>query len=656
MQMDAVLAEMGPPPDWSDDTNDSNTGEFGSSAVDDSLKSPEGVEICRTMPGSAETQMSVGVPNPSERAVTAATTTARAGKKRTIACRKGVRVVIKRKKLKSSIAIPSPEWTAIENVHDDALYYGTCLSSSGKGVFNIQFDLLPCNHNEVSVPRRNFTTLAKDDDEPEFSHQADQETEETEAQGNLAADLDDDDEDDLLNNDDGNPTTTTVNAPGGRKKKNVNYSKKSQDDFLKLPAVTRQNAKSFQHYFGPGESDFVAWTILDDDEQIVEDMMDHPAKNVSPLKTALPWNVRKEDVPFNDNFFKGFFPSLEGKAKLMDEFFSDPRCGMESTIKNDKIQFEREGDDPEVLLKICITLLIASANEVQGGINLLWKQGAGYGFRDFPNYAKFIPKNYFKAFVHAFPFMWADRIYWYMSRNDLPWDVFQPFVNEYNKIRRLMIDVHYLVLDESMSGWRPKTTATGGLPNITFEPRKPVDLGTMIKNGCECVTGMFVYHDIVKGTVQQSSKKYCNMKSHLPRGEPILSHVAEVLRQAEGSGIKKGGWIGGDAWFGSINAAVELKCRLGLNSTFIVKQNKNYCPIDIIKSILVARYPKRPAGHWVVMKATISDVELFLMAYAWSQQGIAYIISTCGTTVRHSHDYQSKFPDGYGNIDSCAYP
>jgi len=33
-----------------------------------------------------------------------------------------------------------------------------------------------------------------------------------------------------------------------------------------------------------------------------------------------------------------------------------------------------------------------------------------------------------------------------------------------------------------------------------------VDLGTVSKNGCECVTGMFVYHDIVKGTVQQSSK------------------------------------------------------------------------------------------------------------------------------------------------------
>ena len=78
------------------------------------------------------------------------------------------------------------------------------------------------------------------------------------------------------------------------------------------------------------------------------------------------------------------------------------------------------------------------------------------------------------------------------------------------------------------------------------------------------------------------------MPSHLPRGELIQKHVAEVLRQAEGANVKKGGWIGGDAWFGSINAAVELKRRLGINSTFIMKQNRNYCPINVIRLILLA--------------------------------------------------------------------
>ena len=37
----------------------------------------------------------------------------------------------------------------------------------------------------------------------------------------------------------------------------------------------------------------------------------------------------------------------------------------------------------------------------------------------------------------------------------------------------------FLVLDETMIGFRPNTSKMGGLPNITHEPRMPVDLGTM---------------------------------------------------------------------------------------------------------------------------------------------------------------------------------
>ena len=36
-----------------------------------------------------------------------------------------------------------------------------------------------------------------------------------------------------------------------------------------------------------------------------------------------------------------------------------------------------------------------------------------------------------------------------------------------------------VILDKSMRGWRPKTSKTGGLPNIFCEPRKPVGFGTM---------------------------------------------------------------------------------------------------------------------------------------------------------------------------------
>jgi hypothetical protein len=149
-RMDAVLAAIGPPPEWfndvggdrnDDDSGDSKDGESGGSALGFSFNSPEGIEMCRPTPGTtSESRMSVGVPDPSDRAATTAKTTARAGKKRAVPCRKGVRVCILQKKLKSAIKIPSAAWNAIEHVADNYRSYGTCIKSSGRGVFKIQFD------------------------------------------------------------------------------------------------------------------------------------------------------------------------------------------------------------------------------------------------------------------------------------------------------------------------------------------------------------------------------------------------------------------------------------------------------------------------------------------------------------------------------------
>ena len=85
-------------------------------------------------------------------------------------------------------------------------------------------------------------------------------------------------------------------------------------------------------------------------------------------------------------------------------------------------------------------------------------------------------------------------------------------------------------MDESMSAWQPKTSATGGLPNITFEPRKPKPLGTWFKNGVKAMTGIMVTQDVVEGSAAQSDNKYVGNKLSLPKKEPIImAHVAETL-------------------------------------------------------------------------------------------------------------------------------
>ena len=76
----------------------------------------------------------------------------------------------------------------------------------------------------------------------------------------------------------------------------------------------------------------------------------------------------------------------------------------------------------------------------------------------------------------------------------------------------------------------------------------------------------------------------------------------------------------------------------------------------MIHKVLRARCADRPAGTHVVMKATISGVELFLLAYAWSNKRVAYMVSSCGTTIRHAQRYRTNFCDENGNVTFKEIP
>ncbi len=59
-----------------------------------------------------------------------------------------------------------------------------------------------------------------------------------------------------------------------------------------------------------------------------------------------------------------------------------------------------------------------------------------------------------------------------------------------------------------MSGWRLQTSRLGDLESFTFEARTPVPLGTMFKNGAECISGAVVFQDIAMRPEKQKQKKY----------------------------------------------------------------------------------------------------------------------------------------------------
>jgi hypothetical protein len=288
---------------------------------------------------------------------------------------------------------------------------------------------------------------------------------------------------------------------------------------------------------------------------------------------------------------------VEGHAKLMDEYHANIKSPYYATVVQEKIQFEdKEAADPDWIVKQCYLLMIAAVTEPGIGVETLWKQGHSGGQHMHANFGQYVPIHWFKAFQNAAPYLFCHRRHWYDEKQDKGWEIFDASLRKFNGKRKKLIKTVLLLLDESMSGWRPKTTKTGGKPDLTLEPRKPCPLGTQLKNGVECLSGVLVFQDVMKCPELQRLKNYYYSdkdsripeRTSLPRNEPMKAHVAEVLHQVEGAGVQPGGWVGGDAWFGSVMAAVELFVCCGVYCTFIIKSNLLYFPMQFIFSILKA--------------------------------------------------------------------
>jgi hypothetical protein len=172
----------------------------------------------------------------------------------------------------------------------------------------------------------------------------------------------------------------------------------------------------------------------------------------------------------------------------------------------------------------------------------------------------------------------------------------------------------------------------------------------VFRNGVECISGILVFQDVVQNPELQSRKAFHGEKSSLPGQPPITACTAEVLQQVDGADIPEGGWVGGDAWFGSMMSVVKSYERKKGHWTFIIKNNQTFFPMQPLYAVLKARYGSQPAGHWVVFQATISDAKVFALAYTWSQCGVSYFLSTCGKTSPHEVKYMSHFEDDFRNV------
>jgi hypothetical protein len=170
------------------------------------------------------------------------------------------------------------------------------------------------------------------------------------------------------------------------------------------------------------------------------------------------------------------------------------------------------------------------------------------------------------------------------------------------------------------------------------------------------MSGILVFQDVVQDAEVMKQKEYFGKKPSMSNGMETPAHAAEVLRKIKGANVVEGGWVGGDAWFGSMVAALEAKKRLNVDFTWIIKGNHAFYSMGALHAVIKSRFGTKIAGHWVTMMTTIAGIKIMAMAYAWSQKGISYFLSTCGSTEVSSVLYRSAFGDEFGNVDYKFLP
>ena len=88
------------------------------------------------------------------------------------------------------------------------------------------------------------------------------------------------------------------------------------------------------------------------------------------------------------------------------------------------------------------------------------------------------------------------------------WYKFSTEIIEFNNIWRTSISCpRWKVADESLSAWRPRTTALGRLRNISFVVWKPEPLGTEFKTSACPITGVMTMMEIQRGKEGMKDKK-----------------------------------------------------------------------------------------------------------------------------------------------------
>ena len=263
------------------------------------------------------------------------------------------------------------------------------------------------------------------------------------------------------------------------------------------------------------------------------------------------------------------------------------------------------------------------------------------------------------------------------ARDDDPWWPLRGGVERFNAKRRALLrTVPVCVLDESMSAWRPRTTKQGGLPHISYVPRKPEPLGTEFKTAADPATGVMLALEIQEGKPAMDAMR-ARMGCTLTASTSCVARLVPLIPPAP---VNYRRIIVGDAWFSNVATAVEVARQKPIDRNARnanVTQDSMSVPLDTQDMLNAAptwndhyvgvlknghaRYPKayieaalagKASGTQIVLTATVDGADLVAVGWKQNRESNLYFIMTrgvCSTRPDPKRPHVQTWLDANGN-------
>ena len=226
-------------------------------------------------------------------------------------------------------------------------------------------------------------------------------------------------------------------------------------------------------------------------------------------------------------------------------------------------------------------------------------------------------------------------------------------INGFNDNRNKTVAAsRVLTLDESMSAFRPQTSKTGNLPNISFILRKPEDLGTELKAvASTSCNGPMIHLEVQEG------KEGMRNKSFFATHGITTACVLRMAKATKHNGNRQDPTVTnlfyGDSWFSSLKTAVAVKKELQCEYIGVIKNAHKQYPRKYLETTM----KEWPSGTHLVLETQVEGETIYAIGYKYNMRKVLLFIATeeAGNTMPGT-PYEAKWLDDNGRMCSRQIP